>query len=381
MDSDSSQLPIPFLFVCCQAGAEATLKSDVLREMPQWRFAFSRPGFVTFKLPDESVPAVPQLKSVFARTFGWSVGHVADDDVNAVCDLVAGNRFQHVHAWPRDPCLPGDRGFLPGPTAETNEIGSRILTEARKRGLATEGAAVNRQVKAGQTVLDCIVVDPKQWWIGQHTASCYGQQWPGGVVSVAMPDPMASRAYLKMDEALQWSRLPVEAGDACVEIGSAPGGSCQRLLELGMRVTGIDPSEMDEAVLKHPNFTHVRKRGSDLRRRDYRDFKWLFADTNVAPKHTLDTVESIVTHDQTNIRGLLLTLKILQWSLVDDLSGYLQRVRSWGYEYVRCRQLAYQRQELCVAAMRSRSMRRPRRPGVVRKHQRKPAGASPSPLR
>ena len=51
-----------------------------------------------------------------------------------------------------------------------------------------------------------------------------------------------------MDEALQWSRLPVQKGDAVVEIGSAPGGACQRLLEGGLKVTGVDPSEMDASI-------------------------------------------------------------------------------------------------------------------------------------
>ena len=41
-----------FLFVACQAGAEAALKGEMARLWPTFRLAFSRPGFVTFKLPD-----------------------------------------------------------------------------------------------------------------------------------------------------------------------------------------------------------------------------------------------------------------------------------------------------------------------------------------
>ena len=88
----------------------------------------------------------------------------------------------------------------------------------------------------------------------------------------------------------------------------------------------------------------------------------MLVDSNVAPQHTLDTVEALVTHPATSFRGLLLTLKLPDWRLADQVAEYVQRVRSWGFPSVRCRQLAYQRQEICLAALRHRTLRRlPRR--------------------
>jgi 23S rRNA (cytidine2498-2'-O)-methyltransferase len=210
--------------------------------------------------------------------------------------------------------------------------------------------------------LDCIIVEPDQWWAGVHRAASTPSRWPGGVAPVEAPPGRISRAYLKMAEALAWSRLPVAAGDRCVEIGSAPGGACQALLDWGLHVTGIDPADMDPSLLQHPHFTHVKKRAADMKRREFRGVKWLMADSNVAPNHTLDTVEAIVTHREIHIRGLLLTLKLLNWDLAQQIPDYLARVRSWGYHYVAARQLAYNKQEICVAAMPQRSTRRqPRR--------------------
>ena len=34
---------------------------------------------------------------------------------------------------------------------------------------------------------------------------------------------------------------------------------------------------------------------------------------NVAPKYTLDAVESVVKHKDAAIRGMLLTLKLAEW--------------------------------------------------------------------
>ena len=117
---------------------------------------------------------------------------------------------------------------------------------------------------------------------------------------------------------------------------------------------GIDPAKMDEEVLGHPQFTHVKKRAADMKRREFRDIKWLFADSNVAPQYTLDTVEAIVTHREIDVRGMLLTLKLLEISLAEQIPEYIARVRSWGYEEVQTRQLAFNRQEICVAAKRKR---------------------------
>ncbi len=177
---------------------------------------------------------------------------------------------------------------------------------------------------------------------------------PGGLRDVALPSDAVSRAYLKMDEALDWSGLPIRAGQLFVEIGCAPGGASQALLARGLNVIGIDPASVDPRVLEHPRFTHIRKRGADVRRRDFRGVSWLAADMNVAPQYTLDTVEEIVTHEAVNIRGLILTLKLVEWNLADEIPAYLERVRRWGYKHVRARQLAHNRQEICVAALRRR---------------------------
>jgi 23S rRNA (cytidine2498-2'-O)-methyltransferase len=72
---------------------------------------------------------------------------------------------------------------------------------------------------------------------------------------------------------------------------------------------------------------------------------------NVAPQYTLDAVEAIVTHPRVNIRGLLLTLKLPEWELASCLPEYVARIRGWGYNVVRARQLQYDRREVCVAAL------------------------------
>lgn len=354
-----------FLFTTCQLGAEAALKREVARRWPHFRFSYSRPGFLTFRLPDGFVPD-PEAKfsfgCVFARAYAFSFGKAAgasdEERAESFWKLAAALPFQKLHVWQRDAAMPGHRGFEPGPTEST------AAAEAAIRRHAPTGVYVHPNPIAGrgQLVLDCILVSADEWWVGWHRAEDLSSRLPGGMHRIEVPANVESRAYRKMEEALRWSRLPIRPGDRCVEIGCAPGGASQALLARGLSVTGIDPALPSQAVLDHPNFVHVRKRGSDVRRQDYRKMKWLFADVNLAPKYTLDMVEGIVTHPTVNVRGMLLTLKLLDWRLADEVPAYLERVRAWGYQLVDARQLAHNRQEICLAALRRKPVRqRPRR--------------------
>ena len=361
-----------FLFTCCQYGAEQALKAEIEQRWPILRFAFSRPGFVTFKnVSEKQFPRKIDLKSVFARTYGFSLGEIKGKDVagmaQVACGLAGGRTYQQLHVWPRDTAEPGHRGFMPGPTDESLEIGSVVQSQAVKEGLIPENTRVNGIGRNEQEILDVIIIDENHWWLGRHTASSRVLRQPGGVFRLSLPEHAVSRAYLKMNESLAWSQLPISEHDHIVEIGSAPGGASQALLERGLRVTGIDPSDMHEKVRAHENFTHIKKRGADLKRKEYESFKWLTIDTNVAPTHTLDTVDGIVNHESTNIRGMLLTLKLPDWQLTNEIGSYVDRVRSWGFSDVRARQLANNRQEICVAALRSKSDRRISK--SKRKHQ------------
>jgi 23S rRNA (cytidine2498-2'-O)-methyltransferase len=356
--------PPEFIFTTCQLGAESALKREMARLWPELRFAYSRPGFLTFKLPPEHPLAEKlELRSVFARAAAYSLGKVSsatlDERARGAWEAVGELPIRTIHVWQRDVAVPGDRQFAPGVSPEAKEAERAIYAQApRDLWRRREPGRQYREASRGQLVFDCVLVEPQEWWIGYHWAGADPSRFPGGVIPVTMPEEAVSRAYLKMEEALRWSRLPIQPGERCVELGSSPGGASQALLAHGLQVTGVDPAEMAPEVLAHPNFRHLRARGVDLKRRVYRPFRWLTADMNVAPRYTLDTVEAIVTRPDVHIRGLLLTLKLPDWKLADEIPAHLDRVRAWGYREVRARQLAHNRQEICLAALRSRSLRR-----------------------
>lgn len=383
MSQDAAQ----FVSMTCRPGAEAALKAEVGRAMPEWRPSFSRPGFLTFKNGGAKPLEVRQLAErnwTFAYTCGISLGRVAGTQLAELATQVwehaadpvaeyarirsadggrilakSATREIDLHVWQREPEAGDESELSACVTPLCGEI-ERAIRAAAPAPVDIE-RTVNERRKAtprNRLVLDVVVVEPNEWWIGCHSAVKLTERWPGGAIPVRLPPHAVSRAYAKLEEAIQWSGLPLVAGDEWVEIGCAPGGASQALLDRGMYVTGIDPAEVDPVVLEHPRFRHLKKRGGDVRRREFAGVRWLAADMNIAPDDALAEVEAIVRHPNATIRGLVLTLKFSEWSVAERVDEFVSRVRSWGYRDVRARQLVTGGQEICVVALRRKALRR-----------------------
>lgn len=353
-----------FLFCVCQHGAENACKREVLTRHPFLTFAFSRPGFLTFKVaPNSDLPESFEPKLTFARTSGWSQGRIEHAGLGSVrtdlIEKIKSSTATCVHVWQRDVTVPGEGGFEPGTTELARSVADEIQLQL---AMPSDGdVALGRTIRVnqiaahGERVFDVAIVEPDSWWYGWHLAYSVPRSWPGGTPLLDATQPVISRAYWKMAEAIAWSRLPLEAGQWCVELGAAPGGACQFLLERGLHVIAVDPAAMDDAVKSHPNLVHLLCRSREVRRVLLKDCRWLMADLNVAPNYTLDAVQDIVGNSKIRVHGLLLTLKMMNWELADDIPTFISRVREWGFESVHVRQLAFNRREICLMAIKEKA--------------------------
>ena len=339
-----------FAMLSCACGAEQVVKTEMADE--GWRLAFSRPGFVTAKNDQD----VPLPNGVFVRTASRSLGQVRGSQANAmVAELASqlaendpnGQKFDQLHVWPKDRVPIGRFGFEPGADEVSSVVSDAVYSGLNETWLKCD--APNRIAQPGDRVLDLVLVDPSHWFMGVHEATVWPTRWPGAVQPIQPWNEPVSRAYYKAAESITWSGFDMQPGDLAVEIGSAPGGACGRLLELGLRVIGIDPAEMDPRINQHPNFQHIRARGGDLPRRQFRGAKWLLVDSNVRPDQTLTTIENIVTHRQSDFVGLLITLKIGDYSSASLIDTWFDRIVRWKPSHVQVRQLARNKCEVCFA--------------------------------
>jgi len=340
-----------FLLATCQGGAEAALVARQQLVLPAISRAAWRRGVVTFRLGDvdPSDDFWPDL--VFARAVIRSVGQVTGatdaDRARAAGELVAHRAWDAIHVWHRDPKL----------ATESDPAAMRsALLEAF--GLRKDLPTVARP---GDLVLDCLVDSETRAWIGWHRARLPASLHAGGFHPQSLPPDKVSRAWLKLDEALASFGLVLAPGERACELGCAPGGACQRLLEAGLHVVGIDPAAVDPRVAAQPRFAQWRMRARDVKLRGFRGFDWIVADMNIDPRSTLAAIERVVTADGVRPRGIIATLKLPDWSRAAELPGWLERFRGWGFRTA-ARQLSTGGREVCVVALRD-TAGRPRTAG------------------
>ncbi len=389
----ATSAPAQFVLFTCQRGAENALKKELERRRPNWRFSYSRPGFLTFRTPEpESLEKrlaidVPTLRLVFARSCAHSLGRVSARECSnedgtfdatralarvwelAATEFGADSRsaenarkagrpvrtLARIHVYERDQLAVGVRGYEPGLTQSAYDLHRRLFEIAPaefRASLASDANRLDAPGAPGEVCLDVVVVEENEWHVGFHKIADVHSRYPGGLFPLELPTDATSRAFLKFEEGLRWSGFPIGIESRCVDIGAAPGGGSQALLARGALVLGVDPAEIDPLVLNHPNFTHLRGKISQLRRKLFRKSRWFITDMNVAPSYTLDALEELVTRDDVSARGLLFTLKFFDWKFADDVPKFLGRVKDWGFNHVHARQLQFNRQEIMVAALK-----------------------------
>ena len=344
-----------FIMMTCQCGTERFLKQEILARYHDLRAAFSRPGFVTFKaLSDWDVVRVGKIRSIFARYKGLALGRLTCDDKNHavanVWDLANDLQVDRVQVFSRDLAEPGTGEYEPHIDNNGIEIQKQLFQACPYREKLAAGADdALCPAERKEIVLDVVPVSPSDWYIGYHIAEDWRSCQPGGIVNLQRPIDSVSRAYLKFEEGLRWSELPVHVGSRWLDIGAAPGGASQALLARGAKVIGVDPAEISPVLLQNPNFRHFRSRLNQLKLSHFRKIRWIITDMNVAPNYTLDVLEDFVTQKDATIHGLLFTLKLVKWDLVADIDIYMQRIKCWGYTRIAHAQMQFNRQEIMVA--------------------------------
>jgi len=336
-----------FLLATCQGGAEASLCRRQEAILPAVSKAAWRRGVVTFRLGDFDPPDdfFPDL--IYARAVVRSLGQVSaasdSERVAAVRALVAHAAWDNIHVWHRDPRLESQTE----PRIDPLAIRGMLLAAYGKP------ASLAPAVRPGDLVLDCLIDAADRWWVGWHRAHSPSSCQPGGMHPRELPADKVSRAWLKLDEVIATFGVDLRQGQRAVELGASPGGACQRLLEAGLKVVGIDPALVDDRVAAHPNFEQWRMRARDAKVKNFRGFDWIVADMNIDPKSTLASIGRIVTTGGVKPTGIIATLKLPDWSRADDLPGWLDQFRAWGFT-PRVRQVSTAGREISVVALKSR---------------------------
>jgi 23S rRNA (cytidine2498-2'-O)-methyltransferase len=320
-----------FAFAICLPGLEPAVKRDVARGRAGLRFAYSRPGLVTFKADASITPDDPP-GTAFARVWGRSLGPART--VEDAAHQLAYHGATRLHVFGRDPDREVDLERWRAPIAERLGIPS---------GPAEDG----------ELVADVIVAPggDEPAWLGLHRADPAHLPGPGGAIAVDVPPEAPSRAYAKIEEAIAWARLPVAAGQVALEIGCAPGGALLALARRGLEVWGVDTADLAAQVRAEPRVHHLKQKVGAVRWEDLPPHvDWLLLDVNLAPQVALHEIARLVPRLRRTLRGAILTLKLNDWAFVDELPELARRIAAMGFATVRMRHLPSNRREIAVVA-------------------------------
>jgi 23S rRNA (cytidine2498-2'-O)-methyltransferase len=318
------------VFATCQLGVERFLKAEVARVHPELRPAYGRPGLVTWVGDAEQLPEL-ELGAVFARVWGASLGRGEE----AAALLPEGAR---LHVFPRDP-------------KEATGVEA-----ARGSLMATGRFAEDERPEPGDLVADVIIAPGEPWLVGVHRHRAGRWAATGGLPGIEVPAESPSRAFAKIEEAIAWSGLDVRAGQIAVEIGSSPGGAAYALARRGVTVWGADPGAMDPRVLAFEGpggarVHHLPVKVATLRWEDLPErVDWLLVDVHLAPRVALHAVQRLMPRLAPTLKGAVFTLKLNDATIIEDIPGILERVRSLGFADVRATHLPSNRREICCVA-------------------------------
>lgn len=311
-----------FIYTIVNEGSEKLLKEEMKIKYPEFSFAYSRPGYLTFKDNSQNFNLDIELDLIFARSYGISVGKLSKENLE---EEIKQHKFQKLHKF----------------SLVTGEYSGEVA-------------------KIGEVVLDIIEIKEGEIWGGLRKVKRYSWKTPGGSPHLNLPENSPSRAYLKIAEALIWTEYDYEksfkAGwrecENVLELGSSPGGASYAMLERGFKVFGVDNALMDEMVLKNKKFVHLKKpMQSVLEKEIPRPCHLLVSDVNVLPSLILGQIKRFLAL-RPSIHSVYYTLKIGDKISIKEVLTHIETFKSFGFSLVKTTQLPSNRSEILLYGVR-----------------------------
>ncbi len=352
-----------FYYSTFQLGADKAVKSEVLAEFPQLKFAFSRPGFMTFKetLQSPSQKPILQTHGIFSRLWGESLGQAKTiAEAQELLKLIPPQSI--IHLFERDQFVPGDE-------PKTFVFNENIEAFSQKYSFRTS-FRIDAAPQVNEPVYDLIWLDPGKaetdsphLFLGKHVHQELLDPSPGNLPQFKLPEQCPSRAYLKMAEAIARFDPAAEAGMDVLEVGCSPGGASMALLNRKFKVTGIDPKRMDPIISANKNFTSIQALAGEVNAQELKHCnpRWIVMDMNIAPLEALDELSHVLTCLRKNhgrnlkLETGLLTLKLNDWKFSGSIPLYMKRLEECGFKNLFAKQLVHNRQEFFVYAQNFRT--------------------------
>jgi 23S rRNA (cytidine2498-2'-O)-methyltransferase len=223
------------------------------------------------------------------------------------------------------------------------------LNESLSTLLEAQTGAVMDSREPSQAV--SVLCTSARGYLGVSRTEQNRSAWPGGKHRFRHEEDQVSRSEFKLLEALSVFRLALPEGGTALDMGAAPGGWTRVLRSRGLKVTAVDPADLDPRLGGDRGIRHVRQRIQEYLPRATQ-FDVIVNDMKMDARASVELMLRAARSLRPN--GIaVMTLKLPRSEA--ETPRTLERVRadlerlSRGYRILGARQLYHNRHEVTVA--------------------------------
>lgn len=319
-----------FLYFLTNPGNEPFLKEEMaLKYSERFSFSFSKTGICTYRNNGKllTLQEIKELDITYARSWGQTLLLGNELQIKTQAQEFLSHFEQTIYI-----AQVSKVNFHPPNWMKENQLTSNNLTSDWK-----EASAYLIQVATGRD----------QFLLGIQLVDKYHSP-PGRLYNFNPKVDAPSRAYFKIKETFQLMGMESNtAGLVCAELGCAPGGSSAYLLEQGHKVIGIDPAQMHEKIIAHPNFRFINLPMQSVERNQLPTMvDCIISDVNLNPKLVLRYLLGIFGNKTP--KQAFITIKTPTPNMIAQKIQWNRLFQELGYSQVQYVQLAAHRKE-CLA--------------------------------
>jgi len=301
---------------------EDLLKKEMELFFPELRLSYSRPCFLTFKGSAHFKDRIFKRQWFFARRAGVSLERTNGHEIKGkVLSIVEQRKFRCIHVW----------------NANLTQYKSTDLPELSPASADSE------------MILDVIKVRTDEFWIGEHRHYAHISPFAGGDPQIILPETSSSRAYLKWAEVFAHYPKLSQVKATIVELGAAPGGGSQFLVEQNFKVIAIDPG-----LMKYEGARYLQLSVQDVNRKTIENPQsvvGMAVDMNLSPLQSAKETLRVQSY-YPELQWVIINLKMTKVELIDALKKIEKQFRDSLFPNISFLSLPSHKREVMLIAYR-----------------------------
>lgn len=311
-----------FYFFNTNLDCEDLLKKEVELFFPELRLSYSRPCFLTFKGPTQVRERILSRQWYFARRVGESLERTNGQQIESkMNEWLNKENFKKAHIW------------------------NANLTQYKSTDLPN----TPEQIVESEFILDIIKVRTDEFWLGKHKDHKTLSPFAGGDPQIQIPENASSRAYLKWAEVFAHFPELSKTKATIVELGAAPGGGSQFLVEEHFKVVAIDPG-----LMKYKGAEYLQMSVQDINRKTIArpdSVIGMAVDMNLSPLQSAKETLRVQSYFP-ELKWIIINLKMTKVELIDAIKKIERQFRDSEFHQIHFLSLPSHKREVMLIALR-----------------------------